>query len=79
MDVFALTKTLIDIESITGNEKAVGDWLFDYLQPLVTEYGGTLERIEVEPDRTICDLGRTGCHLVDASGYGAAIFRIARG
>jgi acetylornithine deacetylase len=51
MDVFALTKTLIDIESITGNEKAVGDWVFDYLQPLVTEYGGTLEKIEVEPDR----------------------------
>lgn len=51
MDVFALTRTLIDIESITGNEKAVSDWLFDYLQPLVTEYSGTLERIEVEPDR----------------------------
>ena len=40
MDVFALTKTLIDIESITGHEKAVGDWVYDYLQPLVTEYGG---------------------------------------
>jgi acetylornithine deacetylase len=51
MDVFALTRTLIDIESITGNEKAVGDWLFDYLQPLVTDHGGTLERIEVEPNR----------------------------
>jgi len=51
MDVFALTRTLIDIESITGNEKAVGDWLFDYLQPLAAEYGGTLERIEVEPTR----------------------------
>ena len=51
MDVFALTRTLIDIESITGNEKAVGDWLFDYLQPLAAEYGGTLERIAVEPNR----------------------------
>ncbi len=51
MDVFALTKTLIDIESITGNEKAVGDWVFEYLQPLAAEYGGTLEKIEVEPDR----------------------------
>ena len=51
MDVFALTRSLIDIESITGNEKAVGDWVFDYLQPLVTEYGGTLEKIEVEPNR----------------------------
>ena len=51
MDVFALTRTLVDIESITGNEKAVGDWLFDYLEPLAAEYGGTLERIEVEPNR----------------------------
>ena len=51
MDVFALTRTLVDIESITGNEKAVGDWLFDYLQPLAAEYGGTLERMEVEPNR----------------------------
>ena len=51
MDVFALTRTLVDIESITGNEKAVGDWLFDYLEPLATDYGGTLERIEVEPNR----------------------------
>lgn len=51
MDVFSLTRTLIDIESITGNELAVGDWLHDYLQPLVTEYGGTLEKIEVEPKR----------------------------
>jgi acetylornithine deacetylase len=51
MDVFALTKTLIDIESITGNEKAVSDWVYAYLQPLAAEYGGTIEQIEVEPDR----------------------------
>lgn len=51
MDVFALTKALIDIESITGNEKAVGDWVFDFLQPLAAEYGGTIEKIEVEPNR----------------------------
>lgn len=51
MDVFALTKTLIDIESITGNEKAVSDWVYAYLQPLAAEYGGTVEQIEVEPDR----------------------------
>ncbi len=51
MDVFALTKTLIDIESITGNEKAVSDWIHDYLRPLAGEYGGTLESIEVEPGR----------------------------
>ncbi|HEU0121840.1 MAG TPA: M20/M25/M40 family metallo-hydrolase [Bryobacteraceae bacterium] len=51
MDVFALTRTLIDIESITGNEKAVGDWVFDFLQPMAAEYGGTVEKIEVEPGR----------------------------
>lgn len=51
MDVFALTKTLIDIESITGNEKAVGDWVYEYLRPLAEEYGGTVEKIEVEPNR----------------------------
>ena len=51
MDVFALTRTLIDIESITGNEKAVGDWVYEYLRPLAEQYGGTVEQIEVEPNR----------------------------
>ncbi len=51
MDVFALTRTLIDIESITGNEKAVGDWVYEYLLPLAEQYGGTVEKIEVEPNR----------------------------
>lgn len=51
MDVFELTRALIDIESITGNEKAVGDWLIEYLRPLAEKYGGSIERIEVEPDR----------------------------
>jgi len=51
MDVFALTRTLIDIESITGNEQAVGDWVFEYLRPMADEFGGTVEKIEVEPGR----------------------------
>lgn len=51
MDVFALTRTLIDIESITGNEKAVSDWVYEYLRPLAEQYGGTVEQIEVEPNR----------------------------
>jgi acetylornithine deacetylase len=32
MDLFALTRRLVDIESITPNEGAVGDFLFDELQ-----------------------------------------------
>jgi acetylornithine deacetylase len=51
MDVFALTRALIDIESITNNEEAVGNFLFDILTPLASQYGGRVERIEVEPRR----------------------------
>jgi acetylornithine deacetylase len=51
MDVFALTRSLIDIESITGSERAIGDYLYDHLLPLAHRYDGRVERIEVEPDR----------------------------
>ena len=51
MNVFELTRALIDIESITGNEKAVGEWLINYLTALAAQYGGTVESIEVEPNR----------------------------
>src|SRR5579884_2795436 len=33
MDVFALTRQLVDIESISGNERAVGARLFEELNP----------------------------------------------
>jgi acetylornithine deacetylase len=51
MDVFALTRALIDIESITNNEEAVGNALFEILTPLTSRFGGHLERVEVEPRR----------------------------
>jgi acetylornithine deacetylase len=51
MDVFELTRTLIDIESITLNEEALGNYLYDYLSPLASRYGGRVERMEVEPRR----------------------------
>ena len=51
MDVVALTRALVDIESITGNESAVGGWLFDYLGTLASSHGGLVEKMEVEPDR----------------------------
>lgn len=49
--LFSLARTLIDIESITGNEAAVGHVVYDLLETRVTRYGGTVERIEVEPNR----------------------------
>jgi acetylornithine deacetylase len=51
MNVFELTRTLVDIESITGNEENVGLYLFDYLERLTTRYRGRIERMEVEPHR----------------------------
>jgi acetylornithine deacetylase len=51
MTVFELTRALIDIESITPNEEAVGVYLFDWLQKLAHQYHGSVERIEVEPHR----------------------------
>ena len=51
MNVFELTRALVDIESITNNEERVGNYLYDYLEPLAARFDGHLERIEVEPRR----------------------------
>jgi acetylornithine deacetylase len=51
MNVFELTRALIDIESITGNEERVGLYLYDHLAPVVARYEGEIERVEVEPKR----------------------------
>ncbi|MBI3210069.1 MAG: M20/M25/M40 family metallo-hydrolase [Candidatus Solibacter usitatus] len=51
MQVFELTRALIGIESITGNELAVGKFLAARLQILCGRYGGKLETFEVEPNR----------------------------
>ena len=51
MDVFALTRALVDIESITGNEAPMGHYLVNLLKPLVEQHGGRLETMEVEPNR----------------------------
>jgi acetylornithine deacetylase len=51
MDPFALTRLLIDIESVTGNEKAVGEFLFARLSELVSPTDGVVERMEVTPER----------------------------
>ena len=51
MNVFELTRAMIDIESITNNEEAVGAFLLEYLTPLATRFGGRVEPMEVEPRR----------------------------
>ncbi len=51
MNVFELTRALVDIESISGNEERVGGFLFGYLSRLAERYGGSVERMEVQPHR----------------------------
>src|ERR1700686_1226887 len=51
MDLFKLTRTLIDIDSVTPNECAVGTYLFEYLSALADRHGGQVERLEVAPQR----------------------------
>jgi acetylornithine deacetylase len=51
MKVFELTRQLIDIESITPNEKNVGDFLAQRLAALAQQYDGYFERLPVEQDR----------------------------
>ncbi|HXM99053.1 MAG TPA: M20/M25/M40 family metallo-hydrolase [Candidatus Dormibacteraeota bacterium] len=45
MDLFALTRALVDIESVTNNERCVGDILFSHLSELAARHSGLVERI----------------------------------
>src|SRR5580658_5336974 len=51
MNVYELTRALVDIESITENEAAVAAYLHDHLAKLAVRTGGQAERMEVERDR----------------------------
>lgn len=51
MDAFELTRSLIDIDSVTPNEGKIGDFLYDCLQPLAERHGGAIKRQEVAPGR----------------------------
>jgi acetylornithine deacetylase len=51
MGVVTLTRALIDIESVTGNEQAVGNYLYEYLTRLARRTEGCVELMEVEPNR----------------------------
>ncbi len=51
MNVFELTRSLVDVESITLNEERIGEVLFGQLSELAAQYHGHVERIQVEPKR----------------------------
>jgi acetylornithine deacetylase len=51
MNLFELTRALVDIESVTNNENQVGDFLFTHLSSLASRHQGHIERIPVAPQR----------------------------
>ncbi len=52
MDLFALTRALIDIDSTTGREREAGEFIFHHLENLVSRLeGGAVERMPVEGER----------------------------
>jgi acetylornithine deacetylase len=50
MNLFEMTRTLIDIESVTNNEKRVGSFLFELLQELCARTGGRVEQMVVDSE-----------------------------
>jgi acetylornithine deacetylase len=51
MNLFELTRALVDIESTTGHEKNVGDYLFAHLSALAARRNGKVERMPAEENR----------------------------
>lgn len=51
MNLFELTRALVDLDSTTGHEKAAVDYLFAHLSPLAARYNARVERITTSPDR----------------------------
>src|SRR5580698_4636300 len=51
MNLFELTRALVDIESTTNHEQEVADFLFAQLSMLASRTSGRLERIPVQPNR----------------------------
>jgi len=51
MNVFELTRALVDVESITDNEEQIGHVLFAHLSELASRFSGRAELMPVEPRR----------------------------
>jgi len=50
-DIFQLTHRLVDIDSVTNYESAVGEAIFEIIAPLAARFSGRIERCPVEADR----------------------------
>ena len=50
-DLFAFTRSLVDIDSTTGSERQVGDFLAAHLAALASRFSGHFERISAAPAR----------------------------
>jgi acetylornithine deacetylase len=51
MNLFELTRALVDIDSVTPNEEEVGVFIADYLRELAERTDGRVEMMSVEPHR----------------------------
>src|SRR6266581_4587345 len=51
MELFELTRALVDIESTTNHEKNMGDYLFAHLSALAARSGGQIQRMSAEQNR----------------------------
>jgi len=51
MNLFELTRALVDIDSTTNHEKNMGDYLFAHLSALAGQHSGRVERMPAEVDR----------------------------
>ena len=51
MNLFELTRALVDIESTTNHEQNVADFLFTHLSALAAHYSGRVERIAADGTR----------------------------
>jgi len=51
MDLFALTRALVDLDSTTGNEKPVVDFLHSHLSSLAARHNGRIELQSAAPER----------------------------
>lgn len=51
MDLFAFTRALIDIESVSDSEERAGEFLFEQLSALARSHGGVVERMTAAPRR----------------------------
>ena len=76
MNLFELTRALVDIESMTNREQNVADFLFAQLSRAGLAHVGRLERIAVEPNRDniFACWGEPDRHAFHAHGYRAAFF-----